>query len=231
MPAVVVCAELVAPVANMLADAVAAGRFTDGPTPLEHRPARLEEETAAARASLPLVEPVGQMEEVEGERAEQGPGRPSGTSCGGLRSAVHAGPGPRPYRVHDAPVRPGRRGGRVGLARRRGRSDRRRPGGLRPVHRGPGRVQGAGRPGVPGRGRGRVRAGGLPAGPLLGRPVPAAGAGPPDRHPGDRRGRHLRPGRLQRPPPARPQGDDERSRAPSARGPVAGRETGCGATR
>jgi hypothetical protein len=230
VPAVVVCAELVAPVANMLADAVAAGRFTDGPTPLEHRPARLEE-TAPDRASSPLVEPVGQMEEVEGERAEQGPGRPSGTSRGDLRSAVHAGPGPRPHRVHDAPVRPGGGGGRVGLARRRGRSDRRRPGGLRPLHRGPGRVQGPGRPGVPGRDRGRVRAGGLPAGPLLGGPVPAAGAGPADRHPGDRRGRDLRPGRLQRPPPARPEGDDVRSRAAPAGRPVAGRETGCGATR
>ena len=64
-------------------------------------------------------------------------------------------------------------------------------------------VQGPGRAGVCGRGRRHLRARGVPPGPLLGGPVAPVGAGPPDRHPGHRRRRHLRPGELQRPPPAR----------------------------
>ena len=108
-----------------------------------------------------------------------------------VRPPVDPGAGPRAHRVHAAPVRPGRAGGPAGLGRRRHRGDRRRSGPVRAQRHRPGRVQAAGRPGVPGRGRGGVRAGGLPAGPLQRRPGPAAGAGPPDRHPGHRRRRRL----------------------------------------
>jgi hypothetical protein len=121
-----------------------------------------------------------------------------------LHSTVHAGAGPRAHRVHRPPVRAGRRSSQVGLAGRRHRGHRRRPGPVRAQHHPPGRVQAPGGPGVPGRGRGGVRVGGLPAGAVQRRPVQAAGAGPADRHPGHRRRRDLRPVRHQRPPPAGP---------------------------
>ena len=73
-------------------------------------------------------------------------------------------------------VRPGRGGHPAELGRRRGRGDRRRPGGLGALGRGPGRVQGFGRPGVSGRDRRGVRVGDPPAGPVIGGPVPDAGA-------------------------------------------------------
>ena len=125
----------------------------------------------------------------------------------------------------------GRGGGPAGLAGIAGRGDRRRPGCVRPLGGGPGRVQGVGRAGLPGRDRGDLRVGGLAAGPVVGGPVPAAGVRPADRHPGHRLRRDLRPGRVQRPVAAGPEGDDERGRVASAGRPVAGRQTGRGRTR
>ena len=122
-----------------------------------------------------------------------------------LHSTVHADAGSGTHRIDGPPVRVGRRSGQIGLAGHRHRGHRRRPGAVRTQRHPPGRVQTPGRAGVPGRDRGGVRVGGLPAGPVQRGSVPAAGAGPPDRHPGHRRRRDLRPVRHQRPPPAGPQ--------------------------
>ena len=215
MSAAGVRAELVAPVANMLAAAVAAGRLVSTTAGIPTRVASGAGDASAAGGTSAQAKEV-EVKEVEGERADEGTGHPLGPDRGDLCAAVHAGAGPRAHRVHDAPIRPGRGGHPVGLGRRRGRGDRRRPGGLGALGRGPGRVQGFGRPGVSGRDRRGVRVGDLPAGPVLGGPVPDAGAGPPHRHPGHRRRWDLRPGRLQRPSAARVEGDDERGRAAPA---------------
>src|SRR4029450_7454192 len=69
---------------------------------------------------------------------------------------------------------------------------------------------------------------GLPPAPLLGRLVPPAGAGPPHRHAGGRRRRHLRPGQLQRPAPVGPEGHDVRGRAALVGRPAPGRQAGRG---
>ena len=58
--------------------------------------------------------------------------------------------------------------------------------------------------------------GGLAPGAQLHRLAPAARDLRPDRHADPRRGRHLRPGALQRPAAARPEGHDERGRAARA---------------
>ncbi len=136
----------------------------------------------------------------------------------GVCAPVLSGPGTRQHRVHRPPVRPCGGGGPAvrpcggggpaGLGGQRHRGHRRRPRVVGALGRQPGRVQGGGGPGVPGGGRCHLRPGGLPPGALLGGSVQAAGACPPDRDPGDRCRRHLRPGRLQRPAPAGPQGPD-----------------------
>jgi len=211
MPAAVMCAELVAPVANMLAAAVAHGGLAR-PGARVPAPAQAQER-APAQPAPGTHGRLEQPREAHGERAHEAAGNTSAAGRGGLRAPVHAGPGPRAHRVHDAPVRAGRGGDPAGLAGRRGRGDRR---GLGSLDRGPRRVQGPGGPDLPG-GSGRgVRVGDLPAGPVLRGPVPAAGAGPVDRHPGHRRRRRLRPRRLQRPPPAGPEGHHVRSIMPTS---------------
>ena len=141
-------------------------------------------------------------------------------------SGSRAGAGPRARRVDRPAVRAGRAGRGAGLGPPRRGGDRRRPGGVRALDRGPRRVPRPGVAGVSGRGRGDLRVGDLPAGPLLGGPVAAAGAGPVDRHPAHRRRRRLRPDRLQRPAAAGVEGHHERGRAAPAGRQVAGRETG-----
>ena len=124
-------------------------------------------------------------------RRAEGDQRPSCAHRDLLHPPVQPGAGPRAHRVHRAAVRPGRAGRPAGLGGREHRGDRCRPGAVRAQRHLPGRVQGAGRPGVHGRGRGGVRAGGVPPCPLQRGPGPPAGAGPPHRHPGHRQRRRL----------------------------------------
>src|SRR5665647_3482357 len=137
MTAVVLRADLVAPVANMLAAAWAA----DG----MGAPAQTSVHEASGKPAAPQAREVSQD-----EGREQGSGRPPRPDGGDLRAPVDVGPGPRPHRVDRAPVRPGWRGGAAGLACGWHRGDRHRPGGLRALDRGPRWVQGAGCPGVSG---------------------------------------------------------------------------------
>jgi hypothetical protein len=149
----------------------------------------------------------------------------SGSGGDGVCAPVESGSGARQHRVDRPAVRPGRRGGRVGLAPVGGLRYRRGPGPVGPHRGGPGRVPGTGVAGVSGRGRCDLRVGDLPAGPLVGGPVQAAGAGPADRHPGHRRRWCLRSGRLQRPVAAGVEGHHERGRAAPVGRTVAGRQT------
>ena len=148
-----------------------------------------------------------------------------------LRPPVLDGPGAREHRVDRPPVRPRRRGRPPRVAPLPGGGDRRRPRPLGPLRRPPLGVQGPGRPGVPGRGGCHLRPGGVPPGPLVGRPVPPARAGPPHRHLGGGLRRHLRPGQLQRPAPARPERHHVRSRAPLPGRAAPGGQAGGGRAR
>src|SRR5437870_1389205 len=123
MTGTAVCAEMVAPVANMLAavlvaDGVAAGEAVRQPTA-----------------------------EVSGEGREQAGCAAPGPGGDRLRATVDVGSGARAHRVDGPPVRAGRGGHPVGLAGWCDRGDRRRPGHLWSVHRRAGWVQGAGGPG------------------------------------------------------------------------------------
>src|SRR5665811_311657 len=138
MSAVLPCAELVAPVANMLAAAVAAGRVG-----VPSRPA-----PSGAAAGDP---PAETSQEVSGEGRGQGGGPARQPDRADLHSAVDDGPGPGAHRVDGPAVCAGRGGRPAGLAGRLHRCHRRRPGCFRPVsaarrgagrsrvHRGPGR--------------------------------------------------------------------------------------------
>src|SRR5664279_6615199 len=133
MTATLLCPELIAPVANMLAAAWAAGGI-DAPT----QPVR---DTAPVGA-LPAAEEEGVGRDEGPEQGDRGaPGQGGGDLC----APVDAGPGPRPRRVDRPSVRPGRGSGPAGVARQRHRGDRRRPGDLRTFDGGPRRVQGPAR--------------------------------------------------------------------------------------
>src|SRR5438128_5175666 len=67
----------------------------------------------------------------------------------GLCAPVDPDAGARAHRVHRPPVRPDGRGGGTGLGPRRSRRGGRRPGHLRPVRVGPGRVPRDRLPGLP----------------------------------------------------------------------------------
>src|SRR5664280_1081741 len=98
MSAVLPCAELVAPVANMLAAAVAAGRVG-----VPSRPA-----PSGAAAGDP---PAETSQEVSGEGRGQGGGPARQPDRADLRSAVDDGAGPGAHRV-DGPTVCAGRGGR-----------------------------------------------------------------------------------------------------------------------
>ena len=118
-------AELVAPVANMLAAAVAGGGVRGA---------------AGARALGGGASGSTRME-VGDERRDESGSPASGSDGVDLHSAVDDGAGTRPQRIDRAAVRAGRAGDGVGWP---GSSPghRRRPGRVRPVDRGPGRIQG-----------------------------------------------------------------------------------------
>src|SRR4249919_2458727 len=138
MPAAVLCPELIAPVANMLAAAWAAG-----PTGAA---AGAVPEIVALGIVVPEVRsrpesagaPAPDNGEAGGDEGrEQGNGGAPGPGGGDLRAPVHAGPGPRSRRVDRAAVRP--RGGSdpAGLGIGGDRGDRHRSGDLGAFHRGP----------------------------------------------------------------------------------------------
>src|SRR5512133_523426 len=188
-----VWAEMVASLANMLESALTGSEAGS-------------EAGSGAVTGVETTVSDGPVSDGPGEVVADDPGRVEGdratSSAGGdrLRSPVDADAGPRAHRVDDAAVRPGRAGGPARLGSRRYRGDRRRSGAVGPVGHASRRVQAPGRPGLSGRGGCGVRAGGLPAGPVQRGPGPPAGTGPPDRHPGHRQRRGLRPRRHQRPP-------------------------------
>src|SRR5664279_1953808 len=103
------CRELIAPVANMLAAAWAAGGAA-----VEPRLGIVVSEVGARPvATGELVPGSGAGGGDEGR--EQGDGVAPGPGGGDLCAAVDAGPGTRSRRVDRAAVRPGRRGGPAGL--------------------------------------------------------------------------------------------------------------------
>ena len=122
---------------------------------------------------------------VEGDR------RPPVQDGAFVRPPVQPQTGHPQHRVRDPPVRPARQGDRAGLGRQPDHRDRHRPGPVRRLRRGPGRVPAAGRRGVAGPGRDRARPGMLPAGPQLRRLAPAPRAVRDDRHPDLRRRRPV----------------------------------------
>src|SRR5450755_3172818 len=119
------CAELVAPVANMLAAAVAAGRVV---------PSRPAPNGAAAGGR-----PAGTGQEVSGEGRGEGGGPARRPDRADLRSTVDDGAGPGAHRVDGPAICAGRGGRPAGLAGLLDRGYRRRPGCVGPVHRRPGR--------------------------------------------------------------------------------------------
>src|SRR5665811_1282855 len=138
MTALVLRADLVAPVANMLAAAWAAGG--------NGAPAQTSVHEAPGKPPAPQAREVSQDEGRDQD--SYGAPRPDG---GDLCAPVDVGPGPRPHRVDRAPVRAGWRGVAAGLACGWHRGDRHRSGGLRALNRGPRRVQSVGCAGVSGR--------------------------------------------------------------------------------
>src|SRR5450759_5459571 len=78
------------------------------------------------------------------ERRAEDHGLSPGAAGGGLPAPVLDGAGPRPRRVHDAPVRAGRRGGPARLVAGGRAGHRHRPGDLGPVRCKADRVQGPG---------------------------------------------------------------------------------------
>ena len=169
--------------------------------------------------SWELVMPVANMLAAAaragacGERRAQNHPKPPQPPGAGLPAPVNGRPGPRAQRVHDAPVRAGRRRCRPGLGPLPGAGARRRPGPVRAQHPGAARLQGGGEQGLPGPGGAGAGAGGLPAvAQLRGLPAPA-GVLPGDRHAHRRCRRCLRPAGLQRPAAARVQGNDVRGGA------------------
>src|SRR5674476_1173392 len=97
MAATVLCPELVAAAANMLAAAWAAAEIG--------APAQPVPDAATGKPPAPEAREVSQD-----ERRDQDSGRSPRADRGDLRAPVHDGPGPRPHRVHRTSVRPGRRG-------------------------------------------------------------------------------------------------------------------------
>ena len=116
-----------------------------------------------------------------------------------LPAPVLDGAGPPAHRVDQEPVRPGGHGSRAGMAGSLDRGDRHRPGDLREVGGGPGRVHRAGHQGLHRRGRGDLRDRDHPAGPVQRRRGPAGGIRPDHRHAADRPRRRLRSRRRERP--------------------------------
>src|SRR3954471_2894057 len=108
--------------------------------------ARAEAVMVLANMTMSALESTldGGDDERRGEDRQYAP-RPAG---GDLSAAVVDGAGARARGVHHASVRPGRGGGRAGLAPHRRGGDRHRPGCLGPLGRGPGRIRRAGGPGV-----------------------------------------------------------------------------------
>ena len=115
----------------------------------------------------------------------------------------------------------------LGWARNLDRGDRHRPGDLREVGGGPGRVHRAGHQGLQRRCRGDLRDRDHPAGPVQRRRGPAGGVRPDHRHAADRPRRRLRPRRRERPRPPGVQGhhggDGTARDGPAAAGEQAGR--------
>lgn len=174
------------------------------------------------------------VESVLGGRGERPGGNSqfaSGAAGGGLPAAVHTRAGTGEHRVHDATVRAGGRGGPAGLGPRGRGRDRCRPGGPGEVRQRAGGLPRGGGEGLSGRDRGGLRAGGLPAGTLLRGLRPAAGAGPPDRHPAGGQRRRLRPGGRQRPATAGLERLNKRGRAARPGHLAARREAGRGDAR
>lgn len=184
-------------------------------------PARAE---AVAVLANMTAAALGGGDERRGED-HQGSPRAAG---GGLPAPVVDGAGPPAHRVHDAPVRAGRGSGPARLGTGGCEGDRHRPGHLRPVGGGPGRLCRAGEAGLPGRGRRDLRDRDLPAGPLERRRGPADGVRPDHQHPADRRRRCLRPCRRQRPDAARPEGHHGRGGAAPDGRPLAAGQAGRG---
>src|SRR5215213_10752431 len=84
---------------------------------------------------------VSELEEVNGDAwGTEGDGVAPATCGGRIHSTINADAGPGAHRVDSPPVRAGAAGGPVGLARRRHRGHRRRPGTVRAQHHPPGRV-------------------------------------------------------------------------------------------
>ena len=162
-----------------------------------------------------------------GERRIQDHEFSPGEGGANLPAAILDGPGPPAHRVDQEPVRPGGDGGRAGLGTQRHRGDRHRPGDLREVGSGPGRVHRAGDQDVPGRCGGDLRDRDHPAGPVQRRRGPAGGVRPDHRHAADRPRRRLRPCRRERPRHLGVQGDHGRNGTardgPAAAGQQAGR--------
>src|ERR1035437_6894454 len=103
MTTLVLRADLVAPVANMLAAAWAAGGVGAPARPVNHE--------ASGKPPAPQAREVSQD-----EGRDQDSYRPPCPDGGDLCAPVDVGPGPRPHRVDRTPVRPGWRGVAAGLA-------------------------------------------------------------------------------------------------------------------
>ena len=130
-----------------------------------------------------------------------------------------------------APVRPGRTRPAARLGRRAGRRHRRRPRPLRRLGARSGRASSAWWPRSGSAMSAWCSGSRCPGCPLLPRLAPAARDLRPVRHADRRQRRRLRPGGLQRPPAARPQGHDERGRAAHPQGPHGRRTAGQGRAR
>ena len=141
------------------------------------------DEAVRVLANMTMAALEGGGDERRGKDHQHAP-RPAG---GDLSAPIVDGAGARAHRVHNAPVRPGRRGGPAGLGPPRRGGDRHRSGGLGPVGRGPGGVHRAGEPGLFRRSRGDLRDRDLPAGPLECRGGQADGVRRDHRDAADRR--------------------------------------------
>lgn len=178
--AVAARAEMVAPIANMLEAAVAAGNLNE---PVPAPTSVLVDDTPRPRSA------------EQGGTAREGRHQDRHVAPGACRSHLHPskhrGTGPQQHRVDRTPVRPRWRSGPAGMGGLGYRGHRRRPRAVGSLDRGSQRVQGDRRAGLFGRGGRHLWPGGVPTGPVLSGPVQAVGTGPPDRHLGHRRGRRL----------------------------------------
>ncbi len=155
------------------------------------------------------------------ERLAQSSTPPHRAGCLSLRPTVIDAPSHRERREHAAAIRSSEPGDRSRLARRADHRHRQRPGRVWRVSIMARRIPALGERRRDGARRHRHGAGGIPPGAQQCRLASPAGDLRPRRYAHSRRGRRVRPGQLQRPAPARPQGNDERGRTPHHQGAAA----------